>query len=317
MSSSTPNLYTTADDKGSADYELLPNSVSTAIAEMQRFDRQTGSGDQAHDGELLEPKRSFVNVETRPKEFQQRQTKSCGDLYNLEHFPLEYEWSSPSVEALQVPREGESSLDFLYNLEHFPLEYEWNSPSECEMTSESSSFSDSSYTVSSFSDSSSYATTTSPTESTTWSYTISMSSSYDSLNQPPTARSHHTDSSWADGGKDDSAYCLPLYSSRPLRSDFYTVSRDSSDAEEVFGSEVSFGSKLIKGKFIPPFDPVKEVRKLALRAVDVDDFLGLTPEYLLSYVFFDYRMLLRQMLNKGKELKQTSQQVNKCDCVLM
>lgn len=216
MSSSTPNLYTTADDKGSADYELLPNSVSTAIAEMQRFDRQTGSGDQAHDGkdfviprkffrlisfhflgELLEPKRSFVNVETRPKEFQQRQTKSCGDLYNLEHFPLEYEWSSPSVEALQVPREGESSLDFLYNLEHFPLEYEWNSPSECEMTSESSSFSDSSYTVSSFSDSSSYATTTSPTESTTWSYTISMSSSYDSLNQPPTARSHHTDSSWA------------------------------------------------------------------------------------------------------------------------
>nr|CAD2172551.1 unnamed protein product [Meloidogyne enterolobii] len=313
MSSSTPNLYTTADDNCSADYELLPNSVSTAIAEMQRFDRQTGSGDQAQGGELLEPKRSLVNVETRPKEFQHRQTKSCGDLYNLEHFPLEYEWSSPSVEALQAPREGESSLDFLYNLEHFPLEYEWNSPSECEMTSEGSSFSDSSYTASSFSDST-YATTTTTTESTTCSYTISMESSYDSL--PPTASSYHTDSSWADGGKDDSAYCLPLYSSRPLRSDFYTVSRDSSDAEEVFGSEVSFGSKLIKGKFIPPFDPVKEVRKLALRAVDVDDFLGLTPEYLLSYVFFDYRMLLRQMLNKGKELKQTSQ-VNKCDCVLM
>ena len=148
------------------------------------------------------------------------------------------------------------------------------------------------------------------------------------------------------------------------------MSRDSLDAEEVFGSEVSSGPKPIRGKFIPPFDPVKEVRKLALRAVDVDDFLGLTwvknqnlilekysdmnfwfwnvsefwfwkyqnsgfsekfwfwkntrililkkffhfrPEYLLSYVFFDYRMLLRQMLNKGKELKQ----VNKCDCVLM
>uniref|UniRef100_A0A915LJP4 Uncharacterized protein n=1 Tax=Meloidogyne javanica TaxID=6303 RepID=A0A915LJP4_MELJA len=103
-----------------------------------------------------------------------------------------------------------------------------------------------------------------------------MSSSYDSLGQPPTASSYHTDSSWADGGNDDSAYCLPLYSSRPLRSDFYTVSRDSLDAEGVFGSEVSSGPKPIRGKFIPPFDPVKEVRKLALRAVDVDDFLGLT-----------------------------------------